>query len=637
MLIFNPQWQWKNWQTAITVLTCLMALPLGILSLVSPENPLIMVFAVLAVVALVIVVYSLAKGDDITKGIEEKILKDPLLKFCYAGNLEGIKSLNKSEAELKLTYPRHEDPVSLASIQGHTKVVEYLLQQGAPSNIKFKNEARPAVLAMRMGHVETFQTLQKLAPLSKEEFEEAGISEFMIECFTGNELKVLSQKKEFLMNQKDQKNITALGYAMLGAGTPNIVLHLLSLNSDMNISGHVYAKGPYEGANLPVKFYCPLHHAFSKMPEEIIMTMLKKENTYRIDDNGVTVLMLSVNAGFGDAIKYLAEGLDVTQKDRKGLDAIDYARAANRLDIEKYLRAIVDFKKQIQKDQEAKQRSKDIANGAVAADPNVAAKMEFEDIQLVLQLVTKGLVGMDHFISNFSHELKTFMDQKGGSKGIVLWGGASVGKTELSRRVCGLKENFQKLNLPGLKFKYIACCDDTVDVKQIIESVENKTVIFLDEIDKYLSPSAGLVSESQAKGLRTSLVTNFERKEVFWIFTGTFADIRGNSKLTRSTLEKTLGAELASRLDFSDWMLNDWTIESLLKAAQNALSRDTHIDYEDKALENLVKHVLTHNAGVRGLEKAHESIKRANRTQIVPDSQFVITENHVRDYIAKES
>lgn len=637
MLFLNPQWQWKNWQHAVAVLTALAGLPLGILSLVSPEHPLIMVTLIMAVASLIVGLYALVKKDEITKDLETKLLNDPLLKYAYEGNLEAIKGLNRSKTELEMPYPGGDDPVGQASIMGHTKVVEYLIDSGAPADRKFKGEARPAILAARMGHLETFKVLQKLRPLTKEELEEDGVTEFMLHCFEGNEDKVASMKKEFLTNQKDKLNLSSLGYALLGTASPKIIQQLLDLNSDINLSGTVYGKGPYKAGALPRKFFCPIHKAFEKVSEDLLLVMLRKEKTYRNDDNGATVLMKAVTYGFGDAIKYLAEILDVSQTDKKGLDALDYARAANRLDIEKYLRAILDFVKKVQQEREAKQRSKDIANGSLQADPNAPAKMEFEDIELVLQLVTKGLVGMDQFISNFSHELKSFMDQKGGSKGIVLWGGASVGKTELGRRISGMKENFQALKLPGLKFKYIACCDDTVDVKQIIESIENKTVVFLDEIDKYLSPSAGLVSESQAKGLRTSLVTNFERKEVFWIFSGTFADIRGNSKLTRSSLEKTLGAELASRLDFSDWMLNDWTIESLLKAAQTTLSRDSHIDYEDKALENLVKHVLTHNAGVRGLEKAHESIKRANRTKISTDTAFVITEGHVREYIAKES
>lgn len=637
MFFLNPQWQWKNWQNAMALVTGLCAVPLGVLTFTSPSSSLTLIALVVAVLGLIAAIYCLAKGQDINNDIEQKLLNDPLLMYSYNGDLEGIKKLNRSASDLGLPFPKQIDPVALASLAGHSKVVEYLLNLGASAKVPLKGEALPAILAARMGHLETFKVLQKHSPLTQEELEKSGVTQFMIDCFLGDEEKVLSQKKEFLGNQKDDKNLNAFCYAVLGSGNDKIIKHLLDLNSDINIEGSQYGKLSFEQKEMSLKIFSPLHLAIEKYPEDLILTILKKERTYRNDHNGVTVLMKAVKFEKIEVIRYLAEILDVTQKDKKGLDAIDYARAQNNVEIEKYLKAIRDFVKKMKQEQDTKQRSKDIANGIVQPSPNETVSMSFEDVQLVLQLVTKGLVGVDQFVSNFSHELKTFMDQKGGSRGIVLWGGASVGKTELGRRMCGLKENFQKLNLPGLKFKYIACCDEAVDVKQIIESTENKTVIFLDEIDKYLSPSAGLVSESQAKGLRTSIVTNFERKEIFWVFSGTFADIRGNTKLTRASLEKTLGAELASRLDFSDWMLNDWTIESLLKAAQNTLSRDQHIDYEDKALENLVKHILQHNAGVRGLEKAHESIKRAHRSKITADSTFIITEGHVSEYIAKES
>lgn len=262
-----------------------------------------------------------------------------------------------------------------------------------------------------------------------------------------------------------------------------------------------------------------------------------------------------------------------------------------------------------------------------------------EEIHDEVALSLRGLVGVEDFIKNFSFELESFREQKTKSRGIVLWGSSSVGKTEIAKRICGIGGNKGQVEISGLNFKYIACCDESISPKDIVASSENGTVLFLDEVDKYLSQNSGISNESQVKGLRSSLITNFNSKAIFWVFTGTFSDIRGNNNLSLELLSMALGSELSSRIDFVGWKLKDWTLSSLMKAATfSSLSKDENIEYAEDALLLLCEYVLKHGGGVRSLERSHESIKRMNQDLLSKkDSKVFFTKDSVLNLIRLQS
>jgi hypothetical protein len=237
-----------------------------------------------------------------------------------------------------------------------------------------------------------------------------------------------------------------------------------------------------------------------------------------------------------------------------------------------------------------------------------------DEVDIHVQMSLEGLVGFDSFIENLSHELYDFLTkQPGASKGIVIWGDSSVGKTELGQRLAGEKQDFNipGLDLDGVDVKYIACCDGQVDISKEVNEASPKSIIILDEIDKFVVDKSGMVNEALAKGLRTSIVTNFQKKPIFWVFCGTFHDVRGKGKLTEKELSQVLGTELSSRIDFADWRLPSWTTETLLDAGKIFLTKDEEkIDYDDEGLVLLVKQALDSGGGVRQLQNYHDYFKR---------------------------
>lgn len=639
MKLNNKQWMWKNWQKVYLSFSILLILPLIFILVFSIKGILFYLSGALGAISLLIIIYSLLMTKDIDNYYINEILNSDLLKYTFSNNLDALKLLHLTTEELNFPLPNGLCLLTIASVCGDEELIKYFIE----NKVKIQKDvdsklSHPIHLAALSGNTKIVKLLiDYFKGIEGENFKINSLSQFQLNCFLGDREKVLAEAKEFSVHEKDCFGQSALFYSLVGNVDELIILHLLKLKAHINSKGKILVRESMKKREIVFEEVSAVHLAFGKVSEEVLLEILSREKKYEVDSSGTTVFMKAAEMGYLKVLNKLKDYVDVLEKDKKGNDVIFYAKLGKQIQAEKMLREWVDLANEKRRELQSKRRSQDIALGA-KINPDEIVKIEYEDLKLMINSSLRGMVGVDEFINNFAHDLKSFMDRKNGSVGIVLWGNSSVGKTEISRRLSGTyKENIAKFQLPGVDVKYIACCDSDIDVKKIIDSISKKTVLFLDEIDKYLSPSSGIVNESQAKGLRTSFLTNFESKDIFWIFTGTFSDIRGSKKLNRDILEKTLGQELSSRLDFVDYMLPDWTVVTLLKAAKNVFVQDQLIDYEDDAILKLVNYTLKHQGGVRSLEKNHEIIRRKFRNELASSEKILVTSSIVNEIIEKEN
>lgn len=593
-------------------------------------------------------------GRKLQQQIHELEVNPPVVIAVIEQNIHALMEQNPDQEEINTRYVNMETPLCWAAALGDKPMVEKLLGLGADIHLTGPNGYSPAYFALLTRNKAIFEMLQKKKPLSTEMMKSIGMTQFMLDCYLGDVEAVCSVKKKIALQERDKMGMNALHYAILGDAPGVVISHICDLVDASELQGIVEQESDiFEKQQLKQRklltYKCTcLFLAFDLSPEGIVLQLIRGHRKFKVDYKGQTVLMRAAQKGYLNVIQNVLPYVNPSEVDSKRMAAIDYARAANQTQAQILLK---------QWEQEQKERlkteSEQSATLSSNADPaeslsnsgkqktfskSPPPKMKIEDIQEELDLCLRGLVGVEKFVSEFAYELNLFLTNNS-SRGIVIWGSSSVGKTEIAKRLCGELENVAPgLTIPGLNFKYIPCCDQALSPRDIVNSVENGTVIFLDEVDKFLSPASGIMNDSQAKGLRTSLITNFNSKVVFWVFTGTFEDIRGKDSLTKEKLSQTLGPELTSRLDFAGWRLNDWDIKSLQRAGRHsALAKDKNIEYEEAAYVTLLQYILKNGGGIRSLERAHESIKRMNKVDTENSKIYLFSKDIVDQFIKVET
>ncbi len=593
-------------------------------------------------------------GRKIQKKIYDLEVNPPAVIAVIEQNIHALIEQKPDKEDINTRYVNMETPLCWAAALGNKVIIDYLLGLGADTHLTGPNGYPPAYFAILTRNKLIFEILQKKKPLSRELMNSIGMTQFMLDCYLGNFEAVCSVKKKIVLQDRDIVGMNALHYAILGAAPGVVINHICDLVDSSELQGVVEQEfDALDRAQLKqrklVTYKCTcLYLALELSSEEIVLQLIRGHRKFKADHKGQTVLMKAAQKGYLKLTQNVLPYVNYNEVDSKKMAAIDYARSANQTQVQIILK---------QWEQEHRERAK-AATSQSANPPSTAipvdslsnsgkqtasikplpTKLKIEDIQDELGLCLRGLVGVENFISSFAYELNLFLNSSS-SRGIVIWGSSSVGKTEIAKRLCGeLKNVAPSLTIPGLNFKYIPCCDQALSPRDIVNSVENGTVIFLDEVDKFLSPASGIMNDSQAKGLRTSLITNFNSKVVFWVFTGTFEDIRGKDSLTKEKLSQTLGPELTSRLDFAGWRLNDWDIESLQMAGKNsALARDKNIEYDETAFVTLLQYILKNGGGIRSLERAHESIKRMNKIDTEQSKSYLFDKAIVDQFIKAET
>ena len=258
-------------------------------------------------------------------------------------------------------------------------------------------------------------------------------------------------------------------------------------------------------------------------------------------------------------------------------------------------------------------------NGAIAARKTgnkPAAQIQRPNENAVFTTVQKslfGLVGLDGYAKRFALDVADFLV---GAESVarLICGEAGTGKTEFAQRLCGSRDGYPGFSTLGVPAYYISGVDGRFEIRKLVDDAAPHSIIFIDEADKCLDPGASMVSPADATQLHHAIVTHFGRKPIYWAFLGTFTAMRRTTggQVNLQSLEKTVGRELASRLDFADWSFPDWTLETLLQAVRSFAER-RGLGYDDEALLILVQHCLRTGGAVRAFDNIDKALHRQFR------------------------
>jgi hypothetical protein len=248
--------------------------------------------------------------------------------------------------------------------------------------------------------------------------------------------------------------------------------------------------------------------------------------------------------------------------------------------------------------------------------PAAAAPVGERELMKGVEKSLLGLVGLEDFKPQLAMDIVEFFGSRQ-SRGRVFWGSSGVGKTEVAQRLAGLRDGFPQLPCGAGEVRYVSGVDGKLEVKELVDGLPPFSLLFIDEADKSLDSRAGMVTASEAMQLRHAIVTHFQRKPLFWVFLGVFAQMRSGSALTDEALRATFGDELAHRLDYADWGFPDWTLPNLLKAVKGGTSgRD--VDYENDAVQTLAEYCIKSGGGVRAFDNLEIAITRHLRATKQP-------------------
>ncbi|CAN5675670.1 hypothetical protein BH10BDE1_BH10BDE1_16890 [soil metagenome] len=264
-----------------------------------------------------------------------------------------------------------------------------------------------------------------------------------------------------------------------------------------------------------------------------------------------------------------------------------------------------------------------IANRAVTLD----------EIETNVSMSLSSLVEMDSFAKDLAQQLHDFISEKPKqSRGIVVWGDASVGKSSIGKSLSGFlaDQGTPGLEIPELPFEYHSLADGKSSLPEIIEKAAAGSVLFVDEIDKFFDPSSNMVSDQEAMKIKTQIITNWDRKPIFWIFAGSFIKLRGKGPLNKKMILDLLGAELNSRLAFNDWKIGSWTADKIYAAASLHITHDFGDNFDNNSVQIICEKALEADGGFREFEKHAKAIYRRAQKQGGADAK--VTEAITNEY-----
>lgn len=614
--MFNVFWLDANWKKLLWILNLILGVTVLALSYVdiysANISPIVSVFRLFQFILILGSVYGIVKDKNVQEKILKNVMSHPLILALTKSDVENFKrELKSNHSALNISFSNGDSLLRGAGIFGSSRLAELLIKEGAKVLELTRPGISPLFDAAKSGAHDAYNIIR--ASLNENDFKamctKSEISELYFAAYEGN-VEVVKKIATHANAMGNIKGITPLHMAILGKRDRTVIQILVELGADPNSLAPIAIKKESVDLIQPQDFSPSMLSVLFK-DEELALFFFARNPKMIASDGDMDHVMIACMLGLGKYVDAVVSDYEWKRRDRHGRTALDYAKQSGHQNLVQKITQSLNSQSTTKSSQSSTQNNSKNYN---IANSNLQQQISKEQVETNIAMSLEGLVGFDNFIDNFSHDLVDFLKkQPGESKGIVVWGDASVGKSELGQRLAGLKQDFNipSLNLSGVEVRYIACCDTQIDISKEVSEAAPKSIIILDEVDKFFNPKSGIVNESEAKKLRTSIVTNFQNKPIFWIFMGTFHDLRGQNELKERELSQVLGTELTSRLDFADWKLPSWTLESLLTAGQYFLNRDAEsVTYDDEAMVILVNQALGSGGGVRQLQKYHDYFKR---------------------------
>lgn len=541
----------------------------------------------------------------------ERARRHPAFRAAIQNNAAQLSAqLAKSPALASANLSDGSSLLVAAAIKGSAAMVKAVINAGVKS---------PEVLvegllaAAHSGNEECYKLIR--AKLTDEELvagcANANYPLLHIHAFEGSVEKARAIATHGNATKPDAWGFTPLHMAVLGARNRSVVEGLIELGADANALTAMMLMNDGAEAH-DIQQFSPLVLALVRKDPELALFFLTRSQRALRAGKEKDHMMFACQLGLDMYVQAVMDLYDWNTVDAKGKTALDYARAAGQQKIVSAITAHLKTQAANAANQSAASSSApSLKVPASVAAPGVAS-LSADDIDLKVAQSLDGMVGLEGFISTFAHTFHDFLKKTpGNSKGIIIWGDVATGKTEIAKRFAGLRQFDYKvpgLDFDGIEVKYVGCCDGDFDVVKIANEAPAKSVIILDEIDKYLNPASGFVDEARAKKLRASINSNFDNKPLLWVFMGSFVDVRAKNGLTDTELLKVLDRNLLSRFSYAGWRLPNWTLANLLTVANERFFKhdQARVEYDDDAAIALVNDAVESGGGLHALEKMHE-------------------------------
>lgn len=556
------------------------------------------------------------KGVFVNNPLFVKIKELKTVSFIDQMRLDEFKRLARANSALFQVNDWHKrgtwSPMEHALDAKQAQLVLALLECGSsPFERVDLGKVTPLEWAANDGNKEIAAVVaQFMRKMPKELLERHNLSRATIAIALGD-LEMLKQCSKEELDRKDTLGRTAINAAIDLEASKAIVDHIV--NQGVSLNHPIEIKSDKKSFKINVAQHAASVAGQTQDESALLAILQSGRAKLAYDQSAADAVTLAICNGLIKSVKAVEATYDWSTI-HGGRSALDQAKVSKSLPMVELVTKNMQARGLIQGGPQGSAPQASAQPKAVSAANMVANRtVDLDEISMKVEMSLAGLVEMESFSSELAKSFHDFSTRKPKqSHGIVIWGDASVGKSSIGKRLSGIMDaqGFPGLDIPEMPVEYHSLADSAKGVPEIIENLPAGAIVFFDEIDKFFDPNSNLVSKQDAAKIITQIITNWDRKPIFWIFAGTFHALRGKSNLTSKMLLNLLGSELNSRLEFAPWKISPWTVEKIMAAASHHIEKTFGDAFDDQAAVLICNKALEAEGGFREFEKHARALYR---------------------------